>query len=1009
MNQGSTTETQSADYQGSAVTQLGSKYQPGLAGVRSTVDPALQELAESIQGELSDAQALRMAYATDASSYREYPRAICWPASTEDLRKLLDFARQEQIGLIPRTAGTSLAGQVVGSGIVVDISRHFNRILESAPDHSWVRVQPGVIRDDLNRFLAPHGRYFGPETSTASRAMIGGMVGNNSCGSNSVVYGSTREHVIELEVLLADGTLTTFGPTGQQDFAGKLNQAGFESKLYRHIDALLASEENREVIDSNFPKKSITRRNTGYALDMLMHCERYQPGNPEAFNFSKLLCGSEGTLGLITSIKLSTVPTPPPFQALVCAHFNSIDESLKANLVALQHEPSAVELMDYYVLERTKDSPSQIANRFFLEGEPAAVLVVDIRRDSTEALESSCESLVAALKESGFGYAFPIVRGAETSRVWSLRKAGLGLLSNVPGDAKPVPVIEDTAVDVNDLPAYISDFNRILSRYNMSAVHYAHAGSGELHLRPVIDLKKAEGHRQFRLIAEEVAGLVKEYEGSLSGEHGDGRLRGEFLEQMVGRQCYQWMKELKRVWDPEGLFNPGKIVDTPAMDSQLRFEPEEQTAEFQTGFRWDRSLGFQRAVEQCNGAGECRKSAAAGGTMCPSYQATGDELHNTRARANILREVMSGKAPGLSGVGNFDHPALDQAMDLCLSCKGCTGECPSNVDMARMKSEWQYQKYRKHGIPWRTRLFGHANKLNSLASRFAPLANFFLAGPAAPLTRSVMGVAPQRNIPKVSGKPLHRRSWESGSGSRGSVVLFLDAFTNLLDVEVGQAAIELLIGLGYRVDIQSPAESGRTYLSKGMLEQAKAVANVNVRALNGLTNGTVPLLGIEPSAILTFVDEYPDLVDKDLESRARELASRTMLISDFLATEVERGKISAADFDQTERRILLHGHCHQKALGSVSGMASMLGLPAGHAVQVIPSGCCGMAGSFGYEKAHYDVSMAIGELVLFPTVRQAEAGITIAAPGTSCRHQILDGTGRQALHPLQILRQALKS
>ncbi|MEY2587775.1 MAG: hypothetical protein RLY11_1624, partial [Bacteroidota bacterium] len=532
----------------------------------------LQLLSTQLDGTLFLDDTIRTLYATDASAYREMPLAVAIPSTVEDLKKLIAFAKNEKTSLIPRTAGTSLAGQVVGNGIVVDVSKNFTQILEFNKEERWIRVQPGVIRDELNLFLKPHGLFFGPETSTANRAMIGGMVGNNSCGSNSVVYRSTREHLLEVNALLSDGSEVVFKALTLDEFHAKCELNSLEGSIYKSVRSLLGNYENQEEIRKEFPKPTVERRNTGYAIDLLIEMAPFKAGGND-FNFCSLIAGSEGTLAFITEIKLNVVDLPPKETGLLCVHFNTIDESLRANLIGLKYKPSASELIDSYILECTKENIEQSKNRFFVQGDPGAILVIEFCRDTKEEILEITQKVEAEMRSAGLGYHFPVLFGADTKRIWTLRKAGLGLLSNLPGDEKAVPVIEDTAVDVEDLPAYIAEFNAILKKHGLYSVHYAHAGSGELHLRPIINLKTEEGNRLFRTIAEEVATLVKKYKGSLSGEHGDGRLRGEFIQQMIGEKNYQLLKEIKHIWDPQHIFNPNKIVDTPSMNSMLRYVP----------------------------------------------------------------------------------------------------------------------------------------------------------------------------------------------------------------------------------------------------------------------------------------------------------------------------------------------------------------------------------------------------------------------------------------------------
>jgi FAD/FMN-containing dehydrogenase/Fe-S oxidoreductase len=994
----------------------------------------LTKLASELEGELHFDTVMRTLYSTDASAYREMPTAVAIPKTISDIKKLIKFARENGSSIIPRTAGTSLAGQVVGNGIVVDVSKNFTQILEINKEEHWVRVQPGVVRDVLNMELKNHGLFFGPETSTANRAMIGGMVGNNSCGSNSVVYGSTREHLMEVKAILADGSEVEFRSAKKEDFKKQLELAERMSrpttlyeKIYGKTNEMLLDVNNQTEIRKEFPKPTIERRNTGYALDMLLNCEPFTDGG-KPFNFCELIAGSEGTLCFLTEIKLHVDDLPPTEIGLVCGHFNTIDESLRANLIALKYKPSASELIDHYILECTKANKEHSQNRFFVKGDPGAILVVELRGDTHEEIVKKATEMESEMRAAGLGYHFPVVYGADTKRVWDLRKAGLGLLSNLPGDEKAVAVIEDTAVDVNDLPDFIREFNEILTANNLYCVHYAHAGSGEIHLRPIINLKTVEGNKQFRLIAEEIATLVKKYKGSLSGEHGDGRLRGEFIKQMVGEHNYQLMKDVKQIWDPYNVFNPNKIVDTPPMDTFLRYTPGQQTPEFETTFRFTDQNILQHA-EQCNGSGDCRKTHLSGGTMCPSYMATRNEKESTRARANILREFLthSDKA------NRFDHEEIKEVMDLCLACKGCKSDCPSNVDVAKLKMEFLHQYYKENGVPIRSRLVGNFSTLSKVVSYVPWAYNFIFETPfLRRIANKVVGFHPDRTMPLLAKSTFS--SWTSknltpnpspaergvlfngktplsageGSGVRlKKVYLFVDEFTNYNDVEIGITAVKLLNRLGYEVIVPKHVESGRPQLSKGLLDDAKRLANQNVSLLKDVITEDIPLIGIEPSAILTFRDEYPDLVDKNLEEDAKSLAKNVFMIEEFLSKEIEAKRISKSAFTTEKRLIKLHGHCQQKSLSSMVSAKRTLSLPENYEVQLIPSGCCGMAGSFGYEKEHFELSNQIGELVLFPTIRQQGEDVIIAASGTSCRHQIHDGTGRTAKHAVEILYEAL--
>ena len=715
----------------------------------STIQQALDELAKVFGGTIHQDQAMRVLYATDASAYRELPVAVVNPANEEDLIQLVKIAQNHRTSLIPRTGGTSLAGQVVGSGIVVDMSNHFNQLLEVNTEEKWVRVQPGMVRDDLNKHLKPYGLMFGPETATANRAMVGGMIGNNSCGANSIVYGSTREHLLEAKVVLSDGSLTLLGPLTDLEFVAKCRGAETTSKLemdiYSSMKSMLMDEENQHEITSGFPKATIPRRNTGYALDMLLKLHPFnQSGAP--FNFCQLLAGSEGTLALITEAKLKLVPIPSEEACLVCIHFNSIHESLLGNLVALRYQPTACEMIDHYILDCTKENIEQRKNRFFIKDNPKAIIVVELRSDNTTSCNTKAEQLIGELKAEGLGHHFPILTGDDMPKVWQLRKAGLGLLANIPGEAKAAPVIEDTAVDVQELPDYIAEFNKILEKHGLYSVHYAHAGTGELHLRPILNLKSAEGQKMFRVIAEEIARLVKKYNGSLSGEHGDGRLRGEFIQYMMGEHNYRLLQKVKNIWDPGNIFNPGKIVNAPPMDQNLRYEADQLTPTYQTVFDFEPFGGIVQAAEQCNGSADCRKTVLSGGTMCPSYMVTRNEKDTTRARANILREMLTRS----DKENPFAHQEIKEVMDLCLSCKGCKGECPSNVDVAKLKAEFLQQYYKTEGIPFRTRMIAGFDNANRLASNVPRLYNFLISNKlTGGLFKLLTGIATERPLPKL--------------------------------------------------------------------------------------------------------------------------------------------------------------------------------------------------------------------------------------------------------------------
>jgi FAD/FMN-containing dehydrogenase/Fe-S oxidoreductase len=969
----------------------------------------LNKLASSLDGELKHDVITRTIYSTDASVYRETPVAAIWPRGASDIKKILSFASGEKVAVTVRAAGTSLAGQVVTNGLVVDISRYMNKILEINAGEKWVRVEPGVVLDELNMKLKEHGLFFGPETSTANRCNIGGMVGNNACGLHSVIYGSTRDHTPELKTILSDGSEVTFGPVDKETFELKCENDTPEGKIYRNIKEILSDSGNRKSIKDEFPDPLIPRRNTGYALDLLLNSKVFSEESQRDFNFSNLLAGSEGTLAITTEIKLNLVPLPPANKALVCVHLNQRNESFKANLIALKYGPSAVEMMDDRILNLTEENISQRKNRFFVQGKPGAIVIVEFVRETSEEIDSIIGKMVYELKEAGYGYSYPVVKGKDIPKVWDLRKAGLGILSNMKGDAKPVSLIEDTAVGVNQLPQYMEEFEKMLSSYGKDSVYHAHIGTGELHIRPLLNLKDKEDVRLFRILGLETAKLVKKYRGSMSGEHGDGRLRGEFIPIIIGEKNYELLRRIKLCWDPENILNPGKIIDTVPMNTFLRYSPGQITPSLETYFDFSRTDGIIRAAENCNGSGDCRKSELIGGLMCPSFMATRDEKNSTRARANVLREFLSKEVKD-----PWDHEQIYEILDLCLSCKGCKSECPSNVDISKMKSEFLQHWNDKHGIPLRTRLIAYIHVINKAGALFPSIFNFFAGNPIlSSVIKRIAGFAPKRSIPLIYNTTLRKWIRKNLAGinpmtPKGQVCLFIDEFTDFNDTETGIKAIKLLTSLNYQVITVRNEVSARTFISKGMLRRARKTIRKNIIIFSEIINEDLPLIGIEPSAILGFRDEYPDLAGSDLREAALKLAGNCYLIDEFISKEYKAGRISQDDFTDSGKELLLHTHCQQKAIASSASTIEALSIPGNYRVLEIRSGCCGMAGSFGYEKEHYDLSNKIGEMILFPEIRNSNDNSVIVAPGTSCRHHIKDGTGKRALHPVEVLYEALR-
>lgn len=966
----------------------------------------VEYLRNQLEGEFFTDDLMISIYATDASVYRKLPLAVAYPKTIADLKMLIGFAQTNKTSLIPRTAGTSLAGQCVGEGIVVDVSKYFTKIINIDENAKTVTVQPGVVRDELNNYLKPFGLFFGPNTSTSNRCMIGGMVGNNSSGTTSIQYGVTRDKVLEMKTLLSDGSEAVFKNITPDAFVQKTKEATLEAHIYKTLYEELLPESVQKRIYDKFPKPEIHRRNTGYAIDELLKSEVFSETS-EPFNMCKLLSGSEGTLAFTTEIVLQLDVLPPSESMMVTAHFDSIEKCLQSVELTMQHNLYTCEMMDKTILDCTKHNKTQAENRTFIIADPKAILMCEVRAGSYEKVQEQTEELLKAIQDSGLSYAYPVLIGSDIEKAVELRKAGLGLLGNMIGDKKSAACIEDTAVALPDLANYISEFTQLMKSHKQEAIYYAHAGAGELHLRPILNLKKSEDVALFRQITTDVAHLVKKYQGSMSGEHGDGIVRGEFIPLMIGDENYQLLKRVKKTFDPYNIFNPGKIVDAYPMDENLRYQANRTEPKIETLLDFSASLGILREAEKCNGSGDCRKLPEFGGTMCPSYRATRNEKDTTRARANALREFLTNSEKA----NKFDHQELKDVFDLCLSCKACASECPSSVDVASLKAEFQYQYQKANGISLRTKLFAYNNNLNVLGSKFPQLSNFFFKNRlTASILKKSFKIAKERSLPLISNISLDKHiqsisNEEIKDNYIKTIYFFNDEFTNHLDTAIGQDAIALLTALNYQLKFVSHSESGRSFLSKGLLEQAKKVANENVAIFKDLVSAETPLIGIEPSAILSFTDEYPKLADNKMA--AQNIAKHTFLIEEFILQEVNLGHIKASQFTKEAKTIKFHGHCHQKALRNQLSSFKVLNLPENYKVTIIPSGCCGMAGSFGYEEEHYEVSMQIGEQTLFPAVRNAPESTVISANGTSCRHQIKDGTQKEAFHPVTILRRAL--
>lgn len=951
---------------------------------------------------LTDVNSL-IAYQTDASVYSHRPAAVAYPKNEKDIELLIDLARKKHIPLIARGAGTSLAGQVVGHGIVVDVSRYMDAILEVNAAERYVWVEPGVVLDQLNQYLKKYRLFFAPETSTANRCTIGGMVGNNACGAHSLIYGSTSDHLIEVKGYLSDGSYVHFKPLTPDEFYQKMKLPGLEGKIYQQLYQQLSQPRIQKQILDNYPDPALKRRNTGYAIDQLLYNPLFGHGT-EPFNFCNLIAGSEGTLMFVTRIKLNLLPLENKEVGLLCAHFDTLEQAIQANITALSFKPDAIELIDHTIIECTRNNIEQQKNRFFIQGSPGAILLIEFSDYTRDEIKQRCDALIAKLQQEKLGYTYPLYFQPEISIIWELRRAALGLLSNISGDAKPVSLVEDNAIPVQHLHEYIAEFKALLEQYHLDCVFHAHIATGELHTRPVINLKTREGQKLFRKVGAETAWLVKKYRGSISGEHGDGRLRSEFIPIVIGEDNYRLCKMLKNTWDPNHIFNPGKITDPVRMDEHLRYAPGEITPEIKTYFDFSDTLGMIRHIEQCNGSADCRKLSGMGGIMCPSYRATNNEKLTTRARANVMREFFH-----FNHEKAFTSPEIMNILSECLSCKGCKSECPSNVDMTKLKAEFLQHYYDHKGIPLRTLLFAYLPVIYRIGSInpwiFNQLSN-------SKSTRSILkrlGVAPQRQLPVLAPANFGKwyRYWKKKrtKPKRPTLWLFVDEFTYYLEPQLAKFAIEVLETIGESVEVLPFHVSGRTYLSKGLVKKSQKLIRHNLSTLKKIWGGE-PIIGIEPSALLTLRDEYIDLIRGEQQSFAKKIKQKVYLIEEYFAKLADEKPELKRWFTKTEKILYAHAHCYQKSLSNPQSICKMLEIPENYHVQLLKTDCCGMAGSFGYEAEHYELSMKIGELSVFPQVRKL-CNKSIVVPGISCRQQIFDATGIVTAHPIEILRNAL--
>ena len=962
--------------------------------------PALQRLADDLRDALGRSSVdgpdilidrpSRLLYATDASLYEMEPVAVVFPRSAEDAAAAVAVARAHGAPVLPRGGGTSLAGQGVNHAVVLDFTRHMAEIESISPQRRLARVQPGVVLAQLNAAARPYGLHYPIDPSTANRATIGGGIGNNSCGTHSGLYGKTVDVVESVDVTLSDGAQLEFGRREGRELAALLDRADREGALYRELREL--AERERPEITRRFP--DIPRRVSGYNLDALL--------DPDAVNLAQLVVGSEGTLAVVTAATVQLAPLPKR-RGIAAVHFRTLVEAAEATVAANAHAPTAIELVDDVIIERCRSSVGYAPLADFVVGEPGAILLIECFAEDDGELRGKLDAIVAELEARGMGYATVVETDpAAQSRMWQMRQAGLGLLMSMLGDAKPVAFVEDTAVPPERLPDFVARFDVAIRARGLRAGYYGHAAAGCLHIRPIVNVKDPDGLRETERLAEEIAELVVEFGGSLSGEHGDGIVRGAFIEKMFGSRMVEAFRETKRIFDPDGLLNPGKIIDTPQFADNLRLSPVTVNLTLDEGLDFSAEGGFARAAELCNGQGACRKFD---GGMCPSFQVTQDEEHSTRGRANLLRQILNGALPPEELGGERLHAALD----LCVECKACKAECPSGVDLAKLKYEALWQRNRLKGAPLRDRAFAEIARLARLGSAAPRLANALAGLPAARRLLHRAGLHRERPLPRFASRTFRRSFGErpsppAPSEQRDEVALFVDTFTNHFHPEVGLAAARIIEALGYRVSlVENAACCGRPAISKGLLDRAREHARTNAAALAPYIERGAAIVGLEPSCLLTLRDEYPLLLRDDA---ARQTAERALLFDEWLARELAAAGAAQLFAARDRGPLLLHAHCHQKALVGFGQTLEVL-RAAGYDAQLIDSGCCGMAGSFGFETEHYEVSRAMGEMRLFPAIR-AQPSTPVAVSGVSCRQQIGHFTDRRPRHIAEYLAEALR-
>ncbi len=971
-------------------------------------NPALEQLlCDALEGEVRFDLYSKALYSTDASLYQIQPIGVVIPKHRQDVVKTVQIAAEHNVPILPRGGGTSLAGQSVGEAIVLDMSKYMNSLLEVNVDERWARVQPGIVLDELNHILKPHGLMYAPDVATSSRANVGGTIGNNSAGSHSLIYGKTIDHVMSLELVLANADEITASPLSYTELAAKKQGDSLEANIYRELCRIC--DANAAEIRKRYPR--ILRRVAGYNLDEFVEDAGSKEVTPyrrdgcdaeSPFSLTKILVGSEGTLATTVEATVNLVPVPK-MTCLCVVHFASLVESMEAMQAILACEPTAVELIDKTILDMARGSLAFSRLTAFIQGDPDALLAVEFYGETESELRVQLERLEKTLKTAGFGYAFVrCLTAEEKGRVWETRKAGLGLLMGMKGDAKPVGFVEDAAVPIENLPEYVRRFDEIVKAHDTTAAYYAHASVGLLHNRPIVNLKSETDIQKMHNIARDVRDLLMELDGAMSGEHGDGLVRSEWIESMFGPQIYQALREVKNAFDPGGIMNPGKIIDAPPMTENLRFGAKYNTIKIDTYFDFSSQDGFGGAIEMCNGVGACRKTLT--GTMCPSFIGTREEEHSTRGRANALRSIISGDLPHT----DFTSERLYEVLDLCLGCKACKAECPSNVDMAKIKYEVLAHYHKANGLPLRNRLFGEIGSLAAVGSAFAPVSNWATNNALSKwVAEKLLGVDRQRDMPTFVHQTFEKwfRKRRGTHATSKKVVLFHDTFMNHSEPNIGKAAVHVLESAGYEVILPEKRCCGRPLISEGMLDRAALNARYNIDSLRAYADEGIPIVGCEPSCTSTLTDDYVELIGTP---DAKRVADATCSLEEFVTRLAEKGEMPLT-FETAPRDILLHGHCHQKALVGIQPTVQMLSLPPGHNVTVIDSSCCGMAGAFGYEKAHYELSMKIGELRLFKAIREGQQNnVTLSAAGFSCRHQIEHGTGVQPKHPIELLSEVIR-